>query len=1071
MHRLTDIELDFNCQTLDRAQWFNASAEQLWQQELLPVAQQVLDEFDIAAKVQLDEICLQLPPLCLPADRYLLQHSFRQALRSQLWLLLPQATSVATGQQQQLTAAQRNDLIAALKSADTAALTLHWPLYRRFANELVLLLRQLAASGDICSVLAFGLSSDMLAELVQLLAPTEQRFVLQLMAQPQLFAITPSRLSGAARQQVQLPAPALRQRQRHLWQLSLSFLLVERGSRFNRQSYLHYLLQRMAAHDNVSLQALVQHMLLTLVQSQRYFAAHSPLLLQLTELLQPLLPRQQSDRVTAAPTSAVAYFSQRRLVANAALPAIKRQAVSRQASQGDPRKSFGRWQQWQFLLRQNRLTLAQQRQFNTLLAQLLQQNSSLWLDQLRQQLQLAGLLPSLVQYAEPELLQRLFQQLQPASVAAITPYIRLLHWALAAINLPLPLQQQARWLPLLQCALQRQPLTLKLLLLQLQLWLQAQQGAVAGRQTLQQLAAQLQYYADNVVLSTTVNSTSAQSQVAKLWQQLQWQLAVTAPWATAVRPLLAAEAVTLRAAVTTALIKPAGVSAGSKKQAGSKALALNGVKLAAADAAPAAPKATPWLKRACQSRQRADTPTLALWQQLVSLLVQALPVSARQQAQQLCQQLVMQCLPATVKAAALTSKAVALGAADIAAQNNASLSCHVGVAETSAWQTAPGMASGQSAVGAAEAASAGQTRTTEAWSGTLSDSRVLTTALLTTVAGALAPACTAVFYRQLQRTLQQGVAGAARKLLLMQLQRLLQYLAPAQLQHQREPGTKQGAKHGIKHGIEQATKPGTAQVLAPAMVSGLVSNSPEWQSAPLSADTATANAAADRLSGAQQQMAGEAVGQNTVSHQANLPGQAKRTAPSWAQQHSDSTEDDMQAAASIQWVSNAGLVLAAPYLPMLWQRLGWLEAQRFSRVQHAWQACALLHYMATGESTELISADYWQQWRLGMLLCGLQPPYPAGVDITLSTAQLELADSLLAGILAQWPKLANSSIDTLRQCFLQRGGGLSSVGNGSGWQLQLDSGPYDMLLDGLPWSFSLICHPWMQGELYVHWRG
>ena len=106
-----------------------------------------------------------------------------------------------------------------------------------------------------------------------------------------------------------------------------------------------------------------------------------------------------------------------------------------------------------------------------------------------------------------------------------------------------------------------------------------------------------------------------------------------------------------------------------------------------------------------------------------------------------------------------------------------------------------------------------------------------------------------------------------------------------------------------------------------------------------------------------------------------------------------------------------------------------------------------------------------------MLLSGLQPPYPADVDIMLSTTQLELADSLLAGILAQWPKLANSSIDTLRQCFLQRGGGLSSVGNGSGWQLQLESGPYDMLLDGLPWSFSLVCHPWMQGELYVHWRG
>ena len=93
MHRLTEIELDFNCSTLNRAQWFNASAEHLLQYELLPVAQQVLDEFDLPQQVQLAEISLQLPPLCLPADRYLLQQSFRQALRTQLWLLLPGAAA------------------------------------------------------------------------------------------------------------------------------------------------------------------------------------------------------------------------------------------------------------------------------------------------------------------------------------------------------------------------------------------------------------------------------------------------------------------------------------------------------------------------------------------------------------------------------------------------------------------------------------------------------------------------------------------------------------------------------------------------------------------------------------------------------------------------------------------------------------------------------------------------------------------------------------------------------------------------------------------------------------------
>ena len=58
-------------------------------------------------------------------------------------------------------------------------------------------------------------------------------------------------------------------------------------------------------------------------------------------------------------------------------------------------------------------------------------------------------------------------------------------------------------------------------------------------------------------------------------------------------------------------------------------------------------------------------------------------------------------LPATAKAAALkskaavlTSKVIAVGAADIAAENNASLSRHPDVAATPAWQSAPGRGAG-----------------------------------------------------------------------------------------------------------------------------------------------------------------------------------------------------------------------------------------------------------------------------------------------------------------------------------------------------------------------------------------
>ena len=36
--------------------------------------------------------------------------------------------------------------------------------------------------------------------------------------------------------------------------------------------------------------------------------------------------------------------------------------------------------------------------------------------------------------------------------------------------------------------------------------------------------------------------------------------------------------------------------------------------------------------------------------------------------------------------------------------------------------------------------------------------------------------------------------------------------------------------------------------------------------------------------------------------------------------------------------------------------------------------------------------------------------------------------------------------------------------------LAVKSGPFDMLLDRLPWSYSTIKLPWMHEVLYVDWR-
>lgn len=83
-----------------------------------------------------------------------------------------------------------------------------------------------------------------------------------------------------------------------------------------------------------------------------------------------------------------------------------------------------------------------------------------------------------------------------------------------------------------------------------------------------------------------------------------------------------------------------------------------------------------------------------------------------------------------------------------------------------------------------------------------------------------------------------------------------------------------------------------------------------------------------------------------------------------------------------------------------------------------------------------------------------------------------MLDSLLDAVIAHWTALGKTSRAGLRQTFLQREGRLASEygEGGKHWRLVLKTGPFDMLLDRLPWSFGTIKLPWMQEVLYVDWR-
>lgn len=163
------------------------------------------------------------------------------------------------------------------------------------------------------------------------------------------------------------------------------------------------------------------------------------------------------------------------------------------------------------------------------------------------------------------------------------------------------------------------------------------------------------------------------------------------------------------------------------------------------------------------------------------------------------------------------------------------------------------------------------------------------------------------------------------------------------------------------------------------------------------------------------------------------------------------------------YVDLAGLVLLHPFLAMLFSQLNWTAQNQFRNKDCQQRAVGLLHYMASGKTS---APEY--ELAMAKFLCGypLQEPVPATFDFT--NEEMEEADHLLTVVISRWEVLKRTSIEGLREAFLQRRGKLTQ--EETGMLLQVEQSSIDMLLDQLPWTLSMIKLPWMQNLLRVDWR-
>ena len=160
------------------------------------------------------------------------------------------------------------------------------------------------------------------------------------------------------------------------------------------------------------------------------------------------------------------------------------------------------------------------------------------------------------------------------------------------------------------------------------------------------------------------------------------------------------------------------------------------------------------------------------------------------------------------------------------------------------------------------------------------------------------------------------------------------------------------------------------------------------------------------------------------------------------------------------FISNAGLVLAAAFFPALFTKLNLYNENQITNYE---TAVCLLQLMATGKNPK----DEFELV-LPKILCGLDPETFVNIqNFNVQKKWKQEMEEVLTSVIEYWNVLGSTSINGLRESFLNRNGKL--INDGRDWILQVEQQPYDMLLQHLPWNMTMIQLPWMQSMLKTQW--
>ena len=161
-------------------------------------------------------------------------------------------------------------------------------------------------------------------------------------------------------------------------------------------------------------------------------------------------------------------------------------------------------------------------------------------------------------------------------------------------------------------------------------------------------------------------------------------------------------------------------------------------------------------------------------------------------------------------------------------------------------------------------------------------------------------------------------------------------------------------------------------------------------------------------------------------------------------------------------ITNAGLVLVAPFFGMIFKNLGYLDKENeFVSKEARIRAVHFSQFLVTGKKHPAEC-----NLMLNKILCDTPVDEPLERFLDLTDQEIDGAREVLDSALKHWNVLKRTSVPVFQQTFLEHEGILTKE---SSWLLRIERTSVDVLIDTVPWTISIIKHPWMRQTLMVEW--